>query len=135
MAVFSMRNTRLVAAEEAVLPLEIIRGQNQRELFVLMTIAGRRDDIFLRRDVVRQGLAALRRADRRRAVAPQRTPVRAAWRQLVPDDLPSRKHPFELPFIVRNAAFTQKTWLDKSDFSQLRASSPSPCPSNSVPFV
>ena len=44
MAAFSIGSARLVAAAEALLSLEIIHGQKQREQFVLTRFKGRRDD-------------------------------------------------------------------------------------------
>ena len=62
---FSVKGVRLVAAVEALLQLEILARQQQREQFILTHVAMVvRDDIDIQRDAVRRDPAALRHAGR-----------------------------------------------------------------------
>ena len=136
--VLDEERARLFEATEGLLQPEIFRGQNQCEMFVLMTILGRRGDVFQRCDAVRLGPAALRRADRRRGVAPHRARGGAAFFRLGSNGCRTNaifSNTDEHPVVDRNPAFTQTTLLDKSDFSQLCAFWSLPCPSNSFAIV
>ena len=129
MRLLDEKRAGLVAVMEALLPLEILGEQKQREQFVLSHFAGRRDELIQRSDAVRS--------------------VKQHFDVLIVDEashLPELEaglpffllgsnvcltnvlvgNPDEHPVIVRNTAFTQKAWLDKSDFSQLCAFSSLP---------